>query len=163
MEQATPPLRHRTPCLEHPALAMGSAYTRQSEVVAPCSSPPPPHSNAMGVRKLSRNLTALPSAPPCLALPPHWAVPGVLREIHYYKKPSEIEQQKPFTGRIVIYDDTVIRYTGRSKSPPPPLATDNLLENTDGVLRPPRPIPSYLLSRGGSLLPSIYADGWWLF
>ena len=34
---------------------------------------------------------------------------------------------------------------GRSKSPP--LATDNLRENTDGVL-----------SRGGSLLPSIYAD-----
>ena len=41
----------------------------------------------------------------------------------------------------------------------PPLATDNLLENTDGVLRPtPSEHPISVLS-GGSLLPSTYADG----
>ena len=51
---------------------------------------------------------------------------------------------------------------GRSTSP---LATEYLLESTDGVLRPPLPrggggrcAPS-LFSRGGSMLPSIYADG----
>ena len=44
---------------------------------------------------------------------------------------------------------------GRSRSPP--LATDNLLENTDGALRPRQ----CFTSRGGSLLlaASIYADG----
>ena len=40
--------------------------------------------------------------------------------------------------------------------PQPPLATENLLENTDGVLRPPSP-PS-MFSWGGTLLPSLYAD-----
>ena len=35
----------------------------------------------------------------------------------------------------------------------PPLATEKLLESTDGVLR-----PSSVFSQGGSLLPSIYAD-----
>ena len=40
---------------------------------------------------------------------------------------------------------------GRSK---PPLATENLLENTDGELRPP---PS-AFCRANSLLPSVYAD-----
>ena len=49
---------------------------------------------------------------------------------------------------------------GKSK---PPLATDNLLENTDGVPRPDVPpqlcrgTPS-VFSRGGTLLPSIYGD-----
>ena len=44
----------------------------------------------------------------------------------------------------------------RPVEPPPPLATDNLLENTDGVLRPPP--RSAVFSRGGTLLPSSYAD-----
>ena len=35
----------------------------------------------------------------------------------------------------------------------PPLATDNLLENAGGVLQPPS-----VFSRGGSLLPVLYAD-----
>lgn len=48
--------------------------------------------------------------PPSTATLLHVAVPGVLREIHYYKQPSEIEAQKPFLGRIIIYDDTVRAY-----------------------------------------------------
>ena len=44
--------------------------------------------------------------------------------------------------------------SGRSKSP---LATENLLESTDGALRPSVG-PSVFFSRGGSLLPSTYAD-----
>ena len=43
---------------------------------------------------------------------------------------------------------------GRSKSP---LATENLLENTDGVLRLSSPLHQCSLG-GSSLLPSIYAD-----
>ena len=42
---------------------------------------------------------------------------------------------------------------GQLAGVPPPLATENLLENTDGVLRPPS-----VFSRDGGLLPSIHAD-----
>ena len=35
---------------------------------------------------------------------------------------------------------------------------ENLLENTDGVPRPTPPPPPALVSRGSSLLPSVYAD-----
>ena len=59
-------------------------------------------------------------------------------------------------GKAMFSDFKLIN-GGQSKSP---LATDNLLENTDGVLRPVwggRSIPS-VFSRGGTLLPSIYAD-----
>ena len=44
----------------------------------------------------------------------------------------------------------------------PPLATENLLENTDGVPRPPTPVgrstPSVFSRSGSTLLPSLYAD-----
>ena len=52
-----------------------------------------------------------------------------------------------------------------SRNKQSPFATNNLLENTDGVLRPPSPRggggsehPISVLSRDGSLLPSSYAD-----
>ena len=52
---------------------------------------------------------------------------------------------------------------GRSNRHIPSVATETLLETTDGVLRPPTEVggsehPFILFSRGGSLLPSIYAD-----
>ena len=52
--------------------------------------------------------------------------------------------------------------TNWARAVEPPLATENLLENTDGVLRPPeggggRSTPS-VFSRDGSLPPSICAD-----
>ena len=69
---------------------------------------------------------------------------------------------KPLVDAVIVAGDDPIAHlenvekfahhtpslNGRSKSP---LATDNLLESTDGVLHPK-------FSRGGSLLPSIYAD-----
>lgn len=54
-------------------------------------------------------------------------------------------------GGVIIED-----LYGRSRSP---LATDHLLENTDGVLRqPPKKRGGSEFSRGSSLLPSTYAD-----
>ena len=44
---------------------------------------------------------------------------------------------------------------------PPPLATENLLESTDGVLRP-TPAPPSVFSRGGTLIPSLYTDARYL-
>ena len=54
-------------------------------------------------------------------------------------------------GETVDISIGVVSKTGRSKSPP--LATEALLENTDGG----RSTPS-LFSRGGTLLPSMYAN-----
>lgn len=59
--------------------------------------------------------------------------------------------------RNVLVDSTrscKVADFGRSNSR---LATDGLLINTDGVLRPPSP-PPISVSRGGTLLPSMYAD-----
>ena len=74
---------------------------------------------------------------------------------------TEIKNHCPLM--LFMYNSMVVRavsttddaggpYVDRNKHPP--LATENLLENTDGG----RSTPS-VFSRGGSLLPSIYADG----
>ena len=75
-----------------------------------------------------------------------------------------MESLKPGSG-VPMFDRSFFisamtgKGVGRSKSL---LATNNLLENTDGVLRAPLPSPpwEYPISvlSGGTLLPSIYAD-----
>ena len=84
--------------------------------------------------------------------------------VHLAREYLELAGQHPTPSAATVIRDhlaalwhrPLLRYPpvrDEAGQPPPPLATDNLPESTGGVLRPPS-----LFSRGGSLLPSVYAD-----
>ena len=73
-----------------------------------------------------------------------------------------IKDADEYTGKVVdalttngMWGNTLLVYASDNGQCeiPPPLATDNLLESTEGVLRPPS-----VFARGCSLLPCSHAD-----
>ena len=70
-----------------------------------------------------------------------------------WERGADIDSLLPSDGGYSWWTGEYILGADAGRNPPPPLATDNLLENTDGG----RITPS-LFPRGGTLLPSSYAD-----